>query len=570
MTPGELAVQLNGRQIGQEITKEEAALATEHGLVVVFGASDDLMEFRGAINDEAGAYDGTSVRIGRTGLMQTSIEDLEVLKEAGVVDAHMAKFPGTIEALWDQDDIAWQYKANFPYSTFDILEDNETYCIGIIFRLEDLPSAEVVHTPKVEGAELTVEEEMQRALAKRSLTDERIALMRKRAQEVPEVTDPQSYSHALTVMKDIAKVRQIGIRGLEAIHQRNVDLWKLSNSVKKSIEERLLEPEAIIKAKLKPYEQELERKRKEEEELRNKMIEERKQALMGYGFQYVPGPPEHKYTLRGMSYPVKMIMEADHQTWQNMEREARLIYEEIEREKQEVERKRQEEEAALAAKREELAAKEAAMEAELKQLVQERGELRAMKITSATEGKLENGILTVEGEAIARGMTIEMLGSLAPAQWDEAFSVAKHQANRVRIFQVAKARMQWADARKLTLPHGYEALTDEQWQEAQRSMLEVAAKAAAEAAAAPPPPPPPAPEPVTPAPVAPQPAPAPAGPTDAERLTTLLNHVQQLGMEMGAVIKVLNSPVAKQGMEKARKHLLDCHAVTKGTIKDVQ
>lgn len=39
MTPQEFAALLNGREYGEEITREEEALAKAHGLVVVFGYS---------------------------------------------------------------------------------------------------------------------------------------------------------------------------------------------------------------------------------------------------------------------------------------------------------------------------------------------------------------------------------------------------------------------------------------------------------------------------------------------------------------------------------------------------
>ncbi len=57
MNAKQLAAQLNGREYGSEITKEEEAAAKKAGLVVVYGASDDLVELRGAIEEEVGAYD---------------------------------------------------------------------------------------------------------------------------------------------------------------------------------------------------------------------------------------------------------------------------------------------------------------------------------------------------------------------------------------------------------------------------------------------------------------------------------------------------------------------------------
>lgn len=57
LTKEEMARLLTGREIGNEITPSEEATAQESGLVVVFGYSDDLVELRGSISDEAGCYD---------------------------------------------------------------------------------------------------------------------------------------------------------------------------------------------------------------------------------------------------------------------------------------------------------------------------------------------------------------------------------------------------------------------------------------------------------------------------------------------------------------------------------
>ena len=88
MTPKELATQLNGREYGDEITKEEEKLARENNLVVVFGYSDDIAEFRGIISDEVGAYDGNSIKISKMGIMIPPDDDeryvLEKLLHFGI------------------------------------------------------------------------------------------------------------------------------------------------------------------------------------------------------------------------------------------------------------------------------------------------------------------------------------------------------------------------------------------------------------------------------------------------------------------------------------------------------
>ena len=67
MTKEQLAEMLNGRQYGDETTPEIERLAKENGLCIAFGASDDLLEFRGSVYDEAGAYNGTVVYLSKKG-----------------------------------------------------------------------------------------------------------------------------------------------------------------------------------------------------------------------------------------------------------------------------------------------------------------------------------------------------------------------------------------------------------------------------------------------------------------------------------------------------------------------
>ena len=52
----EWAEKLNGREYCEELTREEEAQLKAEGYVAAFGASDDLLEFRGAIHNEAGAW----------------------------------------------------------------------------------------------------------------------------------------------------------------------------------------------------------------------------------------------------------------------------------------------------------------------------------------------------------------------------------------------------------------------------------------------------------------------------------------------------------------------------------
>ena len=67
MTLKEFAENLNGTEYnGYPIfSKEDIGIAKENGFVIVTGASDDLMEFEGAVEDEAGCFDGGKVYISK-------------------------------------------------------------------------------------------------------------------------------------------------------------------------------------------------------------------------------------------------------------------------------------------------------------------------------------------------------------------------------------------------------------------------------------------------------------------------------------------------------------------------
>ena len=61
MTKEQFAEMLNGSEYRNEISRDQAKIAKDHNLLVCFGASDDLLEMRGIINDELGAWDGWKI-----------------------------------------------------------------------------------------------------------------------------------------------------------------------------------------------------------------------------------------------------------------------------------------------------------------------------------------------------------------------------------------------------------------------------------------------------------------------------------------------------------------------------
>ena len=140
-----LAEMINGRSYRNEMHKEEEQIAKESCLVVIFGASDDLVEFRGAIYDEIEAYDGTHFIIATPGTEIPVDEDEETYRKAKKLEAvpieeESPTKKNRFEAVWspDEPECSWLIKTDLPHSTFDIMEDGELYCRGLIIEVAAL------------------------------------------------------------------------------------------------------------------------------------------------------------------------------------------------------------------------------------------------------------------------------------------------------------------------------------------------------------------------------------------------------------------------------------------------
>ncbi len=123
------AKSISGKDYGYpQFTKEEIETAKENGFVIVYGASDYLMEFEGAIRDEVGCYEGGTAWISG---------DI-------ITDDAISLSDKPIKAIWcggerDKDGqvITWTYETEIPHETFMIYEDGEPYCRGIVFSIND-------------------------------------------------------------------------------------------------------------------------------------------------------------------------------------------------------------------------------------------------------------------------------------------------------------------------------------------------------------------------------------------------------------------------------------------------
>jgi len=150
-TKEQLAAQLDGRSYGDEITLEECDVANDNGLVVAIGYSDDGVTFHGAIHDETDAYDGGRIELTQAGIFQSECHDdcpyfkqLQRKQEVNVLTVFWCgKSQREKSPNWEkQGKPTWMFEfGDVPvaeFSIFDPREDNEHFCRGIVFDLNDL------------------------------------------------------------------------------------------------------------------------------------------------------------------------------------------------------------------------------------------------------------------------------------------------------------------------------------------------------------------------------------------------------------------------------------------------
>lgn len=137
MTPKEIADQLTGVEYGRDMFNRVSAVsdaATKHGIVIAYGASDDLMEFDGAILDEVGVYNGNEILLTSEGLLRSFCDEGEECPNFEEKKAGASK----IKALWcAEPGYLWTYETTIPHATFEIIEEGQPYGRGIVFRLAD-------------------------------------------------------------------------------------------------------------------------------------------------------------------------------------------------------------------------------------------------------------------------------------------------------------------------------------------------------------------------------------------------------------------------------------------------
>lgn len=130
LTAQEAARQLDQSQYRNEGSRTLFTAMKDAGLVAIFGASDDLMEIRGAVYDECGA----EAWFTNTGLLHNDCENDNCPAHARAKTSALR-----VRALWcEEPPFSFTYATDIPHETFVVMEDHEPYCRGIVFALADL------------------------------------------------------------------------------------------------------------------------------------------------------------------------------------------------------------------------------------------------------------------------------------------------------------------------------------------------------------------------------------------------------------------------------------------------
>ncbi len=139
MTKEELAKILDGSEYPLHIDEDVLNKAKESKLVIVSGSGDDNCSFDGAIYDEFGCYNGGEGMIDKDGIMYSWNENETYTEREAELYFERKKNAKLIQARWcEEEPYTWTYGFNIPHITFDIMNDGEKWCRGMVFSLDDL------------------------------------------------------------------------------------------------------------------------------------------------------------------------------------------------------------------------------------------------------------------------------------------------------------------------------------------------------------------------------------------------------------------------------------------------
>ncbi len=129
MTVSEWAGYLNGRGVSWVLYPDEIKDVKKDGLVIAWVPSDNFLQFEGEITEEEWVPFEGRLWIAPNKCLTKDFTHPE-LPEIKPVFCPKNKY-GTVYATWE-------ILTAIPHETFNILDDGETYCIGVVFKWNDV------------------------------------------------------------------------------------------------------------------------------------------------------------------------------------------------------------------------------------------------------------------------------------------------------------------------------------------------------------------------------------------------------------------------------------------------
>ena len=136
MTRDAAAAFLNGSEYADVGTPSHFRAMTAAGLVAVYGLSNDLIELRGAIDEEV-----ETLRGGVVSILPDGIIDGSCTQDHCPYRERLAKGASTITGVFDDDAVkghVWRFETDLPHSTFETCDNGEPFCLGVVISLDDV------------------------------------------------------------------------------------------------------------------------------------------------------------------------------------------------------------------------------------------------------------------------------------------------------------------------------------------------------------------------------------------------------------------------------------------------
>lgn len=129
-------------EYGDDIPAAANQLAETIGAAIIYGYSDDGVIADGVVEDQGSAYEGNTLWLDRKGFLPIN-EDL-TFEDDGPTSIDkcrelVKRFDSAVKvkAIWHDSGVAWTYEFEGEHRTFEIKEDGEVWCKGIVFLLPE-------------------------------------------------------------------------------------------------------------------------------------------------------------------------------------------------------------------------------------------------------------------------------------------------------------------------------------------------------------------------------------------------------------------------------------------------